>query len=185
MDQLLNDVLTIGQVEGGSLRFNPAPLDLEPFCRDLVEEIQFSAGFTHQIIFNYQGGCYTASLDKRLLRHILINLLSNAIKYSPRGGVDFSLSCLDGEAVFQIKDRGIGIPPEDQRHLFEPFQRAGNVGNIPGTGLGLTMVKKCLDLHCGQIDIESEVGIGTTVTIKLFLASQINSERGSGAYGNK
>jgi len=185
MDQLLNDVLTIGQVEGGSLRFNPAPLDLGPFCQDLVEEIQFSAGLTHQIIFNYEGGCHTASLDKRLLRHILINLLTNAIKYSPRGSVDFSLSCLDEEVVFQIKDRGIGIPSEDQRHLFEPFQRAGNVGNIPGTGLGLTMVKKCLDLHYGQIEIESEVGVGTTVTIKLFLASQVNSERGSGTYGNK
>ena len=185
MDQLLNDVLTIGQVEGGSLRFNPAPLDLGPFCQDLVEEIQFSAGLTHQIIFNYEGGCHTASLDKRLLRHILINLLTNAIKYSPRGSVDFSLSCLDEEVVFQIRDRGIGIPSEDQRHLFEPFQRAGNVGNIPGTGLGLTMVKKCLDLHYGQIEIESEVGVGTTVTIKLFLASQVNSERGSGTYGNK
>jgi signal transduction histidine kinase len=72
------------------------------------------------------------------------------------------------EAVtLQVRDTGIGIPMDTQKHLFEPFQRAGNVGDRPGTGLGLTMVKRCLDLHNGQIAIESAEGVGTSMTVKL------------------
>lgn len=168
MDQLLNDLLAIGRVEGGSLKFKPALLDLEQFCRDLVEEIQFSAGLNHPILFNAQGPCENACFDQRLLRHILTNLISNAMKYSvPNTPVIFDLFCTSREVTIQVRDTGIGIPPDAQQQLFEPFQRASNVGDIPGTGLGLTMVKRCLDLHSGQIVVESEVGVGTTITIKL------------------
>ncbi|MBD1845535.1 sensor histidine kinase, partial [Cyanobacteria bacterium FACHB-63] len=168
MDQLLNDLMAIGRVEGGSLKFSPAPLDLEQFCQRLVEEIQFSFGTHQRLVFHCQGNCEQAYLDQKLLRHTLTNLLSNAIKYSPEGGlVYFDLVCTDEQITMQVRDTGIGIPPETQRHLFEPFHRASNVGKIPGTGLGLTMVKRCVDLQGGQITVESEVDVGTTFIIQL------------------
>jgi signal transduction histidine kinase len=107
-------------------------------------------------------------LDEKLLRQILENLLSNAIKYSPEGStIEFSLSRFSSQAVFLIRDQGIGIPPEDQQLLFESFHRATNVGTIAGTGLGLTIVKKCVDIHQGQVAVESEVGVGTTFSVTL------------------
>ncbi|MBW4538222.1 MAG: response regulator [Myxacorys chilensis ATA2-1-KO14] len=177
MDQLLNDLLAIGRVEGGSLKFEPAPLDLEQFCQGLLEEIQFSTGLNHPILFNKQGDCENACLDQKLLRHILTNLISNAVKYSPQSSpVYFDLSCTAGQVMLQVRDTGIGIPPDAQKHLFEPFQRANNVGKIPGTGLGLTMVKRCLDLHGGQITVESEVGVGTTFVAKIPQRQHVDSQ---------
>lgn len=114
-----------------------------------------------------QGDC-TVYVDQKLLQPILRNLLSNAIKYSPNGSmIDLIVSCRDKEVIFQIKDRGIGISVADQQRLFKPFHRGTNVGNIPGNGLGLALVKKLVDLHGGQISVASEVGIGTTFTIAL------------------
>lgn len=174
MDQLLNDLLAIGQIEGGRWTCTPAPLNLEKFCQDLVGEIQFGAGSNHPIILTCEKGCEQTILDKKLLRHILTNLLLNAAKYSPSGSsVYFNVSCLDEEVTFRIQDNGIGIPPDAQKQLFEPFKRGSNVGNVPGTGLGLTMVKKCLDLHRGQITVESEVDVGTTFVVKLFSNHQV------------
>jgi signal transduction histidine kinase len=172
MNNLLNEVLEFGKAEAGKLDFNPEPLDIVQVCQELVSEIQFSLRPAHQIIFLNRGKCEEACLDERLLRHIFSNLLSNAIKYSPDGGnVYFELSCENGEAIFQVKDSGIGIPPADLEVLFESFHRAANVGTIPGNGLGLTMVKKCLDLHGGKIAVKSEVGRGTTFTLTLPLNS--------------
>ena len=168
MDQLLNDLLAVGGVEGGSLKFEPTRLDLEAFCHGLVEESQFSAGLNHAITFRCQGQCETADFDPKLLRHMLTNLISNAVKYShPGSPIAVDLSCLAEAVTLQVRDTGIGIPLDTQKHLFEPFQRAGNVGDRPGTGLGLTMVKRCLDLHNGQIAIESAEGVGTSMTVKL------------------
>jgi signal transduction histidine kinase len=148
----------------------PTPLDLVKFCRDLVEELQLADTAKHVLIFNGQVECAQVSMDEHLLRHILSNLLSNAIKYSPSGSIiQFELACREGQAVFQISDQGIGIPPEDRAHLFETFHRAANVRNIAGTGLGLAIVKRSVDLHGGTIDVASQVGVGTTVTVTLPL----------------
>jgi signal transduction histidine kinase len=109
-------------------------------------------------------------MDEKLLRHILSNLLSNAIKYSPAGGtIHFALACQDREGIFQIRDEGIGIPPEDLKQLFESFHRATNVGNIAGTGLGLAIVKKSVDLQGGKIKVNSQIALGTTFTVTLPL----------------
>jgi signal transduction histidine kinase len=172
MDGLLNDVLAVSRAERGGLKFEPAALNLEQFCRHLVEEMKFTSGESHPLILTMHGQCDEVCLDKQLLRHILSNLLSNAIKYSPEGGtVYLDLTCSENRAVFQVRDTGIGIPPSDRQHLFESFYRAENVGDIPGTGLGLTMVKTCLELHGGQISVESEVGAGTTFTVILPLCN--------------
>jgi signal transduction histidine kinase len=173
MTELLNDVLVIGKAEAGKLEFQPTPLELAQFCRELVEEMQLPAG-SHTIAFRTQGQCTTACMDEKLLRHILSNLLSNAIKYSPQcGTVHFDLVCEQGKAVFRIKDDGIGIPVTEQAQLFNSFHRASNVGTISGTGLGLAIVKKSVDLHGGNIKVDSEVGFGTTFTATLPLFSLI------------
>lgn len=170
LNNLLNEVLEFGKAEEGKLECHPEPLDLVDFCRDLVEHMQFSSGSKHRIIFNNLGDCTDACLDEKLLRHIFSNLLVNAIKYSPEGSnIYLELLCENGEAVFQVKDNGIGIPPADRELLFQSFQRATNVGSIPGHGLGLTIVKKCLELQGGEIALNSEVGVGTTFTVTLPL----------------
>lgn len=170
MDQLLEEVLLIGQGEGGKLNLNPGLIDLSQFCQGLVDELQVNVGDKYTLIFACQGDFSQVYMDANLLHHILNNLLSNAVKYSPFGGVvQFDLTEQDGLAYFQVKDSGIGIPTADQPHLFEVFQRATNVSTIPGTGLGLSIVKQCVDLHGGEILVESIVGVGTTFTVILPL----------------
>ncbi|HEY9670506.1 MAG TPA: ATP-binding protein [Waterburya sp.] len=170
MTHLLDDVLVIGRTEAGKLEFHPEPLELEDFCLDLVEGIKLGTGHQHEIRFVSQFPCPVAYMDSNLLRHILTNLLSNAIKYSPEHkAVTFKLFCQDKDAIFHIQDEGIGISREDQQRLFESFHRGNNVGNISGTGLGLTIVKNAVDLHGGQITVESEVGVGTTFSVSIPL----------------
>ena len=170
MTQLLNDVVLMGEAESGQLEFNPTPLDVKSLCSEIVEEFQLSLDKQHTLAFSVQGDETQANLDEKLLRQILINLLSNAVKFSPQGGiVRFDVVCQEGQAIFRIQDEGIGIPPEDREHLFESFYRASNAGTIQGTGLGLAIAKKCVDLHRGQITVESEVGVGTTFMVTLPL----------------
>jgi signal transduction histidine kinase len=177
MTALLNDVLSIGQAEAGKLEFNPKPLDVEEFCGDLVEEIKLGNSAQHRIVFSSPSQLNKACMDKNLLRQILTNLLSNAIKYSPEGRtVTFDLVCQDDLAIFHIKDEGIGISPEDQQRLFESFHRGNNVGKISGTGLGLTIVKKAVDLHGGEIAVNSEIGLGTTFSVAIPLNSPSQSD---------
>lgn len=170
MLQLLDEILFLGRSDAGKLQYEPTPLDLEDFCSELTQTLQLAASGKHQIIFSFQGKQTSVEVDENLLRYILTNLLSNAIKYSPQGGnIAFNVLCQDDTATFQIQDSGIGIPLQDQQRLFETFHRASNVGTIPGTGLGLSIVKKCVDLHQGQIYLQSQVGVGTTFTVKLPL----------------
>ncbi len=176
---LVDDVLVIGRVGVGKLRFDPQPLNLSEFCRTLITEIQFSTDNRCPIQFEPEmetdppeaiapGTVRHPTIDANLLHHILTNLLSNVIKYSPEGSpVQLSLSSGSEEVRLQVQDQGRGIPPEDQLRLFEPFHRAANVGRTTGTGLGLAIVKQCVELHGGQIQVQSEVGIGTTVTVAL------------------
>lgn len=173
---LLNDVLLLGKAEAGKIECVPSPLNLSKFCNDLVEELQLGSGSKHKIIFVEEGECTTTCIDEKLLRSILSNLLSNAIKYSPTGStIQMAVVCQEEEVIFQIEDSGIGIPPEDLQRLFDPFHRAKNVGTIPGTGLGMAIVKKSLDSHGGQITVKSEVGVGTvfTVTLPLHFSSDV------------
>ena len=174
MTQMLEDVLTLGKAEAGKLEVNPEPLDLVKFCRDLVDEMQLIAGDKFAIEFAADAERLDAYLDPKLLRQILSNLLSNAIKYSPQGGwVHFDLRRDDGQVTFSVQDQGIGIPSEEQERMFETFHRARNVSNIPGTGLGLTIVKRSVDLCGGSIRYSSAVGAGTTFNVSLPLGQPI------------
>jgi signal transduction histidine kinase len=103
-----------------------------------------------------------------LLGHIFTNLLTNAVKYSEPGTtVRFAVAREAPDAVCTVCDQGIGISEEDQQHLFKAFHRGRNVGTRPGTGLGLLLVKRCADLHGGKLQLNSKLGEGTTVTVRL------------------
>ncbi|MBP7686893.1 MAG: PAS domain S-box protein [Thermoflexales bacterium] len=177
MTQLLDDVLDIERAEAGKLTCVPAPLDLVAVSRVLLDEAQITATPQHTVEFAHQGDFTGAQLDEKLLRRILINLIGNALKYSPAGGpVRLSLHRDQAHAVFTVSDRGLGIPPEAQRHLYEPFYRAHNVGETPGTGLGLPIVKQAVDAHHGTIEVSSTLGVGTTFIIKLPVCPPISEQ---------
>ncbi|MBW4449426.1 MAG: hybrid sensor histidine kinase/response regulator [Spirirestis rafaelensis WJT71-NPBG6] len=163
---ILDDILLLSRGELGKQQSNIIEINLTSLCEQIIQETKF---FSNNIINFYAEDKYiNACLDEKLLRHILSNLLTNAIKYSPKGSpIDLELISNDEEVIFHIKDKGIGITPEDQQHLFESFYRASNVGNIPGTGLGLAIVKQSVDLHGGKIAVKSELGVGTTFTVTL------------------
>lgn len=168
MDQLLEEILTFRKIESDELELNLELLDVQEFCRELIDNQQHQVGDRYQIDLTVRGFLDYVNLDRELLRHIVGNLLSNAIKYSPKGTmIDCLLVGDKDRVIFQVKDRGIGIPKMDQICLFSPFFRASNVSTIAGTGMGLSIVKKCVDLHRGEIAIESEVDVGTTVTVSL------------------
>jgi signal transduction histidine kinase len=106
--------------------------------------------------------------DERMMRHIVSNLISNALKYSTNDKkIYVTLSQVNGTVLFSVRDEGIGIPQQDQKHLYEPFHRATNVGTISGTGLGLSITKQAVELHNGVIKLESEIGKGTTFTVNI------------------
>ncbi|PLZ91948.1 histidine kinase [Fischerella muscicola CCMEE 5323] len=168
MNQLITDLLTLTRAEAGKLDFNPQLINLETFCLNLLEDFQLFDTKQTVIHFIKYGRCYRANMDEKLLYSILSNLLLNAIKYSPQGGnIYLFLKCEVEATIFQVKDEGIGIPQHEQQKIYEPFYRGQNVENIVGTGLGLAVVKKCVELHQGEIFVESEVGVGTTFTVKI------------------
>jgi signal transduction histidine kinase len=180
MTALVNDVLFLNKAESEKLEFQPEPLNLVDFFSEIVDELQSTVGDKYNLNFTHQGDCSQSYLDTKLIRQILTNLLSNAIKYSPDGGtVSVWLTCEETCVIFQVYDKGIGIPEEDQQKLFESFSRASNVGTIQGTGLGLSIVQKCVALHGGQITVESKVGEGTTFTVSLPEHQPIAEQRKS------
>ena len=102
------------------------------------------------------------------MHHILTNLLSNAIEYSPNGSkIEFEVLSEKEQVIIKIKDKGIGISKVDQQRLFDPFFRGSNVDDLPGNGLGLSIVENLVEIHGGKIEVESEVGIGTTFSLTL------------------
>jgi signal transduction histidine kinase len=178
MSGMMEQVLLLGRVESGRVAFRPTPLDLAALCRKLADE-QFSAA-NGRCPIQFSAGTLNgaAAGDEGLLRQIFTNLLSNAVKYSPAGSaVEFSLEQSKQDAVFTVRDHGIGIPAAEATRLFTAFHRCANVGEIPGTGLGLLIVKRCVELHGGQITFESREGNGTTFTVRLPLFANAGEKR--------
>lgn len=165
--KMLDDLLFFAKAEAAKVNYDAKPLNLVEFCNDLIAPMQTNDS-EKRINFVSQGKYITACLDQKLLEPIISNLLDNAMKYSPMGSViDFKLFSECGKVVFQVTDRGVGIPVGDRERLFEPFYRGSNIHHLPGTGLGLSIVKTLVDLHKGNIAVESELGVSTTFTIML------------------
>jgi len=168
MGGLMDEVLLLSRFEAGKTEFQTQPLQLPDYCGKLAREVGLAMGHACPVRVTGGAGLPPAVGDERLLRHVLTNLLVNAMKYSEPGTpVELRLSRSGSDAVFEVCDRGIGIPEADREWIFEAFHRGGNVGQRPGTGLGLVIVKRCVELHRGSIGIHSEVGQGTTVRVAL------------------
>jgi signal transduction histidine kinase len=170
MGGLMEQVLLLGRAEAGKLTCKPLPLDLAGFAERIIDETQSISNRKCPITLQTEGDITNARADEALLRHILGNLIANAVKYSPDGSeVVLRIHRAGNEILFDVIDHGIGIPEKDRARLFEAFHRCSNVGDTPGTGLGLVIVKRCVDLHGGTMEIQSEPGRGTTFTVHLPL----------------
>lgn len=168
MNELLEGFLAISKAECGKKITQIAPFELKSFCQTIWQDVQTITKTTHRLAFISTCENVTLVSEKTLIRQILMNLLLNAVKYSPQDTtVYFDLSCQKNQITFCIKDEGVGIPQEDREHLFEVFHRASNVLNFSGTGLGMAIVKRGVELYGGKILVESEVGCGTTFTVIL------------------
>lgn len=164
--ELMDDVLNISRMEG-----NPQDVDLQPIpmCKlitEIIEDFRLTLK-KHQLVYHYPDvpSTYLYSNEK-LLRQIINNVLSNAAKYSPNGGIiEVSLVCEYEQLHIMIRDEGIGIPDEAISQVFDGFFRAENVEDIPGTGLGLKIVKEGMLVHGGSVDIQSKLDEGTTIIL--------------------
>ena len=194
MAQMMEDLLVHEKLQTGKMECTPALVDMEAFCRELILEITKQPGAAHLIECAIHPVAREAFLDKRILRHILCNLLTNAVKYSQdhqpvtlevkrvagRAQTGSDMNTLPGDHIqLLVRDSGIGIPVTDLAKLFQTFHRAGNVGNRPGTGMGLAIVKKFVDLHRGTIRVESTEGKGTSVWVCLPIDSNESPGRPS------
>ncbi len=159
MAALMEETLLIGSFDAGKMEFKPMPLELATFVRRLVDEVHSATHRRCPIELFHAEMPAMAQADGRLLRHIFTNLLTNAVKYSDSGRtVQFEIVNHGTDIVCTIRDWGIGIPEPDREWLFNAFHRGQNVGDRPGTGLGLIIVKRCVDLHGGTIKVESKLG---------------------------
>lgn len=193
--EMLEDVLIMNESTTRAIACYPVAVNLQEFCQKIIDETKAVDIQNHEIqlvvinsavinnavinstvinsaVINSQAPTaepvIPAFLDPKLTKHILTNLLLNALKYSPQNSpIEVELIQSEDEVRLVVKDAGIGIPPEDQANLFKLFYRASNVGMIQGTGLGLAIVKQCVDAHNGHISFESQLGQGTTFTVRL------------------
>ena len=167
LTDILNDFLSVGKLEEGKIENAPQELNLHIFIADIISEMEFMITDSQKIMHEHIGN-EIASIDKKLLKNILFNLISNAIKFSPEGGpIEITTQVLEKLVKISVKDNGIGITPEDQKHLFERFFRGRNVTHIQGTGLGLSIVAKYIDLMNGTLNFESKENRGTIFTITI------------------
>lgn len=164
---LLNEFLSLGKLDEGKVRLNSEPLDLALLVGEVVSEMWEQAR-PGQVFETSITGPVVCTIDKVIFRNILVNLLSNAIKFSPENAtIRISGFCREDCCQIHISDQGIGIPESDLEHLFELFFRAGNAENVKGTGLGLHIVKRYVQLLGGEIFVESVLGKGTTFVVQI------------------
>jgi PAS domain S-box-containing protein len=172
MSGLMEEVLLIGSFDAGKMEFKPAPLELRTFMRRVVDEVLSATNRRCPIELLLGEMPAEIRADERLLQRIFTNLLTNAVKYSDAGRVvRFEIERAGEDIVCAIRDQGIGIPEADREWLFNAFYRGHNVRDCPGTGLGLVIVKRCVDVQGGEINVESKSGEGTTVTVRLPMVS--------------
>ncbi len=168
--QLINDILDLSKIEAGHMELQKEPVDLAPVvrgvldtCRPLVE------GKPLNLVEQIPPDLPPAYADPIRVRQIILNLVSNAIKYTDRGAITVSARRQDGEIVISVRDTGIGIAPQDLPRVFEPFRQVGKAleRRAAGTGLGLTISRRFVEMHGGRIWVESEPGQGSTFSFTL------------------
>ncbi len=173
LTSILNDFLSLSKLEEGKIQSHLVECNLDDFCREILDEVGPLLKPGQTLDHDLPQSHTVIWTDKKILKNILYNLLSNAIKYSAEGqAIECRMSVTDQELCLTVRDYGIGIPEEEQQHLFTRFFRAHNVENIQGTGLGLNIVKRYLDLLEGHISFESASGKGSTFKIVIPLGER-------------
>ncbi|MDN3670521.1 PAS domain-containing sensor histidine kinase [Echinicola jeungdonensis] len=174
MTEILNEFLSLSKLEEGRIKASYTHTDIPNCIDEIMDEMESVKKTDQQLIFSHSGDVNVLMFDKQFLRNILINLISNAIKFSNKGDiVEVESNIKSDRLVLKVTDHGIGIPSEDQQYLFKRFFRAHNALNIEGTGLGLNIVKKYVDLMKGEIAFESKPGEGTSFTVTIPTTSNL------------
>ena len=168
LTSILDDFLSLEKLEQGKVEAHNSQINLKEFIEDAIEEMEGMSKRKQQKIHYHYDGPEEVYQDKKILRNVLLNLLSNAIKYSPEGkSIYVSSKINDEKAIITVKDEGIGIPLDAQKHLFDKFFRATNAVNIQGTGLGLNIVKRYVELLDGTISFHSQENAGTSFLVEI------------------
>ncbi len=165
LNDILEDFLSLGKLDEGKVEAQTGEFDLKTLIEETVDEMKGLFKNGQQVVVDYTGDTKAFS-DRKLLKNIIINLISNAVKFSDENSAIQLKSKIDEDvAQIAIVDHGIGISKNDQQHLFSSFFRGANAANIQGTGLGLHIVKRYIDLLNGDVHLHSELNIGTTITV--------------------
>jgi len=167
LTDILNDFLSVSRLEEGKVVVLPTLFEIRPFIADIIGEMS-AVLKSGQEIKNVCIGNDEVIADKKLLKNVLFNLISNAIKFSPEGStIEINSHISHRELTIEVKDHGIGISKPDQTRLFERFYRAHNAAHIQGTGLGLHIISRYLEIMNGTVELQSEENKGSTFTIKI------------------
>lgn len=163
---ILDELLSVEKLESGKLEVNRTDLNLRHLCENIIEEVAAVLKKGQTIQYSHDGNPEITS-DAKVLQHIILNLLSNASKYSAEGmEIKVTTQITDHLITIEVADQGIGIPEAEQANIFTSFFRAHNTGNIEGTGLGLCIVKRYVELLNGEISFVSKANEGTTFTVE-------------------
>ncbi|MCS6905703.1 MAG: ATP-binding protein [Bacteroidia bacterium] len=167
MNETLQDIITLGKAETETTSLTWQEVNLDQFLLDIISDIR-DAYHEFEVDIRYEKNCVheKVCLEPHISRVVLVNILSNAVKYSGFTQTVYLKAYSNKEAIqFTVEDKGIGIPETELSKIFEPFYRCNNVSNIKGSGLGLSIVKKMLELVGGEIIVQSQVGKGTVVEV--------------------
>jgi len=165
---ILNDFLSLEKLEQDKVELQATVFNIEEFSKEIIEEVQPSLKKEQKIKYIHKGNSSEVCIDQQILKNVLLNLASNAIKYSPEGAlIELKTIANDGNLTLEVTDQGMGIPEDDQQHLFERFFRAKNATNVQGTGLGLNIVKRYVELMGGNISFKTKENEGTTFKVTI------------------
>jgi signal transduction histidine kinase len=167
---LINDILDLSKIEAGRMELELTDFHLPTALDSALTLVRERAGRRDIALqMNVDNRLGQIQADERKVRQVVLNLLSNAIKFTPEGGrIDVEAVPKDGSVEISVSDTGIGIAPEDQEKVFEEFRQVGTAAKkVEGTGLGLTLCRKFVELHGGRIWVKSEVGMGSTFSFTL------------------
>lgn len=173
LDNTLADILYSYESDTNVIQIQPNWIELDQICIGIVNQLQLSIEKTHKLNHEIIGTPQPTYLDEKLIQRIINNLLTNAIKYSPKGGeIMLELHYEDEQISIHVQDSGIGIPDDELDQLFMTFYRGTNISNIPGTGIGLSIVKHAVDMHNGDISVRSEIDKGSRFSIRLPIITE-------------
>jgi len=171
LNKYIGEMLHLTRLQAKEYLLEPVKFDMVELFHTIIEEFRNIESENDRIDFNHPAGQLNVSLDKNEISKMISNLITNALKYSEKGMlISVKLNSDNNSVYFSVKDKGIGIGKADMKHVFEPFFRASNTGNIPGTGLGLNIVKEAIDRHKGTLNVKSKLNAGSEFIVQLPLS---------------